>query len=91
MTALAMPIADKDAEEAESRAAHLAIEVFMETLHEELGELGARTVMEVLGRTEHVHYALVTGEVKGVIRFGIVFDDSPTAVSAVLSRMKKEG
>lgn len=69
---------------AETKAAHKAGEVFMETLRDELRKIGGvSTVMEALGTTEHIHYAIVLGEKKGVVRYTFLFDDSPATVTAV--------
>ena len=68
--------------QAETKAAHAAAEVFMETLRAELEKAGGvGTVMEALGTTMHVHTALVVGERPGVIVYGFRFDESPEAVA----------
>jgi len=74
---------------AEALAAHIALEVFTEVLRQELAKLGSTTIVEALGRTEHVHYALFTGEQTGVVRHSFVFDDSPAAVATVLRTQMK--
>jgi hypothetical protein len=75
---------------AEALAAHKALEVFTEVLGQELEKLGCTTIMQALGRTEHVHYALLTGDETGVVRHTFVFDDSPQAVAAVLRTQMSE-
>jgi hypothetical protein len=47
--------------------------------------------MGVLGKTTHVHYALVDGEAKGVVRMTFEFDDSPEAMRAVIAAKAKRG
>ena len=82
----------KRIDDAESIAAHRAGEVYLETLCAELGKLGGvATVMGALGTTTHVHYALVDGEAKGVIRYTFQFHDSPAAVRAVIEAKAKRG
>jgi hypothetical protein len=75
--------------EAQTRAAHRAIEVFVESLREELDKLGCTTIIGALGRSEHVHYCFFTGEDKGICKYTFVFDDSPFAISAALASLKK--
>jgi len=77
---------------AENVAAAAAGKAFLETLVAELAKVpGARSVMAVLGKTTHVHYALVDGEAKGLVRMTFEFDDSPEAVRAIIKAKAKRG
>jgi hypothetical protein len=79
-------------EEVETKAAYAAMARYMEVLHEELGKLGATTVMQALGATTHVHHAVVVGSQPGIIEFSIKFDGSPgAAATARLMEARMEG
>lgn len=56
-------------ERAETAAAYAAMRVYFEVLRAELGKLGERSVLEALGGTGHIHYALVDGDAPGLVRF----------------------
>jgi hypothetical protein len=68
-------------EQAETKAAHAAMLRYMQVLHEELGKLGATTVVEALGRTAHIHHIAVTGSQPGLIELSVRFDGSAEAAA----------
>jgi hypothetical protein len=77
---------------AENVAAAKAMRVFLETLVEELRKVpGTTSVMAALGNTTHVHYALVDGDAKGVVRCTFEMDGSPEAVRTVIAAKAKRG
>jgi hypothetical protein len=78
-------------EAAEATAAHAAIECFMQTLRNELEKLHEATILGALGDTSHVHYTLVAGGVRGVIKFTVTFDASEAAAVTVLTSAAKRG
>lgn len=77
---------------AEAKAAHVAIEAFVNVLRKELERLGgqAGTLAEALGGTVHVHTAFYTGEEQGAIRYSFVFDDSPAAIAALRATLETQ-
>ena len=77
-------------ENAESEAAHRAIEVYFAVLGEKLDAAGV-PVMKVLGGTTHVHGSVCLGDATGIVEFTIRFDDSPTAVGYALTMAKQRG
>lgn len=54
---------------AESAAAHEAMATYFDVLKKELEKLGEVTVLDALGNTSHVHYALIYGAAPGAVRF----------------------
>ena len=47
--------------------------------------------MGALGNTTHVHYALVDGDAKGVVRATFEFNRDPDVVRAVIQAKAKRG
>lgn len=75
---------------AETKAAHRAMEVFVEVLSTELEKVGGiDAVLDVMKASTHEHYALFYGSHKGVVKATYVFDDSPFAIAAALDRLRR--
>jgi hypothetical protein len=76
---------------AETLAAHKAMKAYLETLNEELEKLQQTTIMEALGTSGHDHYALLYGERPGIIKFTVLYDESPVAIATALRAAQMRG
>lgn len=82
---------DAEIEQAESDAAHRAIETYFAVLEARLNA-GGRTMMKALGGTTHVHGSLcLGGDVTGVVEFTIRFETSASAVGYAVSMARLQG
>ena len=77
---------------AESKASHLAAEMFLNTLCQELMDIG-KDPLEVLSGTHHEHYSLIfTAEGRPlVIKATFDFSTDPAVIQSLLQRAAMEG